>query len=447
MVAGVANPIATEGVVGHLTPTQEQGLKDFWEELFRLAERAPKLGSGSGVPFDNSGDTGAKIPKDDNAKERQKAEQETKDALAAFAEYGSIKVMATFYRYVAMDDPDAMALRFLRARKWSVTAGVAMLCACLRWRMSSDVEAIFQKGEEGMQNADGFIRQMAIAKTYTQGTDRAGRPVIYIHVAKHRTFDQSPKALEDFVIAQMESVRCLFGGSGIDKVTMVFDMTGFGIRNMDWRCILFIVKCLEAYYPESLNVMAIHSAPWVFQGIWKILYPMLDPVVRQKVEMTKNAEDLIVHIPKHHLVKQLGGSSDWEWDYKPVVPGENAAQQDAAGLKAAQAERERLIENYEAVTRSWISAPVGDVKMEQARRLAMLELCAQYHLLDPFIRGRAAYHRHGNILGNGLVYFEYPNAPGSETEAEWEVRGHDHCRETMLAEIATLKTKVKMTRA
>lgn len=28
---------------------------------------------------------------------------------------------------------------------------------------------------------------------------------------------------------------------------------------MDWRCILFIVKCLEAYYPESLNVMLIHN--------------------------------------------------------------------------------------------------------------------------------------------------------------------------------------------
>ena len=52
----------------------------------------------------------------------------------------------------------------------------------------------------------------------------------------------------------------------------------------------------------------------------------VDPVVRQKVEMTKNTEDLLVHIPKHHLVKQLGGSSDWTWEYKPVVPGENAPQ-------------------------------------------------------------------------------------------------------------------------
>ena len=39
----------------------------------------------------------------------------------------------------------------------------------------------------------------------------------YIHVAKHRTYDQSPKALEDFVIFQMESIRCLFAPP-IDKV-------------------------------------------------------------------------------------------------------------------------------------------------------------------------------------------------------------------------------------
>lgn len=42
------------------------------------------------------------------------------------------------------------------------------------------------------------------------------------------------------MISQMESVRCLLGGGGVEKVTMVFDMTGFGLRNMDWRCLLFM---------------------------------------------------------------------------------------------------------------------------------------------------------------------------------------------------------------
>lgn len=70
----------------------------------------------------------------------------------------------------------------------------------MKWRMSGDVESIFEKGEEGMSSADGFIRQMvrsyfslvtvrcqmliivgfqqSSGKTYTQGTDRYGRPVV-----------------------------------------------------------------------------------------------------------------------------------------------------------------------------------------------------------------------------------------------------------------------------
>ena len=73
----------------------------------------------------------------------------------------------------------------------------------------------------------------------------------------------------------------------------------------------------------------------MFQGIWKLLAPMLDPVVRQKIEMTKNTDDLCVHIPKNHLVKQLGGTSDWEWKYPPIKEGENAPQKDKEGRKVS----------------------------------------------------------------------------------------------------------------
>lgn len=446
MVQGIATPPPTDGVVGKLTPEQLEALKGFWTELFRLLDAAPEHGStdvaavGMGAQLEQS--DGDKIPKDDNAKERLKAEQETRDAQEAFSQHGSLRFMNTFWRFVAMDDPDQIALRFLRARKWSVTAGVAMLAACMGWRMSSDVEDIFEKGEEGMQDAEGFIKQMVIGKTYTQGTDRYGRPVVYIHVAKHRTFDQPAISLEQFVLFQMESVRCLFGDQ--QKVSMVFDMTGFGIRNMDWRCILFIVKCLEAYYPESLNVMLIHNAPWVFQGIWKLLAPMLDPVVRNKVEMTRSTEDLVVHIPKHHLVKTLGGSSEWKWIYPPVVPGENAPQKDVEGRRAAQADRDNLIAAYTTATRAWVKASKGasEALAEKQRKAAMLDLRIQYLVLDPFVRGRGAYHRNGNIVGNGLVFWEYPNDEGEKKEGEWEIRGHAVCREAMLAEVAQLREEI-----
>lgn len=33
----------------------------------------------------------------------------------------------------------------------------------------------------------------------------------------------------------------------------------------------FILKCFEANYPESLGIMLIHNAPWVFSGEWSFV--------------------------------------------------------------------------------------------------------------------------------------------------------------------------------
>lgn len=445
VTAGVVeNQLPADGVYEHLTAEQTTKLKQFWSEFYTLIDNAPKYGSAdpnaakANAEADTKGsDKPPKASKDDAARDRQRQEQELRDARAALEKYGSKRFVDTFWRFVANDIPDVMALKFLRARKWEVNAGVAMLAACMKWRIESDVEDIVRKGEEGMKDADGFIRQMEIGKSYTHGTDKQGRPVCYILVRIHRLFDQSAKALEDFVLYQMESVRCLFTYP-IDKITMIFDMTGFGLANMDWRCILFIVKCLEAYYPESLNSVLVHNAPWLFQGIWRILAPMLDPVVRAKVQFTKNTEDLQVHIHKDHLIKQLGGVSEWKWEYEPIVPGENSAQSDEAGKKAALDERESIISEHERLTRAWIDS--DDADLGKARKAVDYQCRVQSFELDPYVRGRGIYHRKGNIVGNGLVTFHYP---GLEPEKEWEVTGHSKCKEQLEVEIRKLTSELQ----
>lgn len=35
-------------------------------------------------------------------------------------------------------------------------------------------------------------------------------------------------------------------------------MTGFGLKNMDYDSINFLVRCFEAYYPESLGICLVH---------------------------------------------------------------------------------------------------------------------------------------------------------------------------------------------
>lgn len=43
-------------------------------------------------------------------------------------------------------------------------------------------------------------------------------------------------------------------------------MKDFSLSNMDFPPVKFIIKCFEANYPESLGLLLIHNAPWVFAG-------------------------------------------------------------------------------------------------------------------------------------------------------------------------------------
>lgn len=44
-------------------------------------------------------------------------------------------------------------------------------------------------------------------------------------------------------------------------------MTGFTLANMDYHPVKFMIQCFEANYPESLGVVLVHNAPWLFQGL------------------------------------------------------------------------------------------------------------------------------------------------------------------------------------
>jgi hypothetical protein len=46
----------------------------------------------------------------------------------------------------------------------------------------------------------------------------------------------------------------------------VFDLTGFGLGNMDFHVVKFIVQVFEARYPETLGAVLVHNAPFVFWG-------------------------------------------------------------------------------------------------------------------------------------------------------------------------------------
>lgn len=406
-----------EGFVGNLNPQHEKLLKELWKKYFDIgAQKKQGVGTGAGDTGKPKGGDGEDafggIAKDDNAKEEQKKKQDQAETNALLEKHGEDKFRQAFWDANKGDHPDMSMLRFLRARKWEVDRAIAMLAAAIKWRIDENVEDIVKKGEEGMNKEKGFALQMNIGKNYVYGTDKNGRPVVYIHVKLHKPKDQSQRELERYVIYTMETTR-LFLTPPNEKCCIVFDLSHFGLSNMDWNCVAYIVKCLEAYYPESLAILLVHNAPWVFNAIWRILRPLLDPVVRQKVEFTKNVNALTEYIPSSHLPKTFGGDGQWEFKYQQPKQGENSPQQDEEKTKAMYEERQTLINEFEEATKAWIQ---GDDEAGKKRHAIAAAMKVAQHNYDPYCRGRNIYHRTNVLHPNSTYSWKYDNKGTEETE-------------------------------
>lgn len=441
-VSRLSKPLS---VTGNLSQEQEEKLRELWLKFLEVCETASDDDNADGQVKSNGGDLGgwdekksgpegAGIPKDDKAKDELKAREEQAALDELLQTYGASALRNTFWKFVKMDNPDTDVLRFLRARKWDVSRAFAMMAGCMKWRLDNNVEELAENGDLGNEKIEKFLDQQRSGKTYAMGTTDNEQPICYIHVKKHLTWGQPGASMSKYVIYAMESFRLLMQPPN-DKVVLLFDLTGFGLKNMDWNCILFIVKCLEAYYPESLGTLYIHNAPWIFSGIWKLLGPMLDPVVRSKVKFTKKPEDLDL-VPRERLLSNMGGYNVNEFEFVEPEEGENDQTKDEEGKKRTWNNYMKLAKEYEQVTRKWCESKGKDEEVVKKRDLLVKKLRVAQFEHEPYFRGKTVYHRDGTIDGQGVVTWNYKQKDG---EVIRHVVGRKACVSTLKKEIEEIE--------
>ncbi|KAI5288433.1 hypothetical protein KEM52_001161 [Ascosphaera acerosa] len=339
-----------------------------------------------------------------------------KEFQAALRNYTPRQLQAAFYNGCKNEDPDAFLLRYLRARKWDVNKAFVMLVSTLQFRLGMyrvDSE-IMARGEAGSladsksaaadaktkKGGTDFINLLNLGHSFVHRTDLQGRPVCYIRVRMHKIGAYAQSSVERYTIWMIETARLLMARH-VETAAIVFDMTGFGLSNMDYTAVKFIIQCFEANYPESLGVVLVHKAPWIFSSAWALIKGWLDPVVAAKVHFTKTDEELLQFIPKENLLKELGGQEASEYHYTPVVPGEDRIMQDAATREKLQAARDGLRARFEELTRQLIEAAKDAKKSSEAdvpalktqRRELADQLISAYWDLDPYVRARTVYDR------------------------------------------------------
>lgn len=351
---------------------------------------------------------------------------QTAEFKAAIANIPAEDLRNAFWSMVKHDHPDALLLRFLRARKWDVEKALVMMISTMQWRMGEMHvdDKIVKIGELGAledaaktsdakakKNDEDFLVQLRMGKSFLHGLDKVGRPMCYVRARLHKAGEQTEESLERFTVYTIETARLLLRPP-IDTATIVFDMTDFSMANMDYTPVKFMIKCFEANYPESLGTVLVYKAPWVFNAVWSIVRGWLDPVVAGKVSFVKNVDELEKFVAREHIPKDLGGNEDWVYKYPEPVPGENDAMKDDATRNTIEGERKLIVDRYEEAVLEWITAGPQPDSIETRRKQrdqVAEELRQNYWKLDPYVRARTLYDRMGIINPGGQLAF-YPKA-------------------------------------
>lgn len=259
------------GRVGNLTPEQEEKLKEFWIATLQVfgvidskdqngnaevaaASRARSDTSDSKKPkkkrfsilrrnnHDNdadsvaSTDSGSKTPTGtaDDDKYGQ-----TKEFHEAIASLSPESLRAAFWSMVKHDHPDALLLRFLRARKWDVDKALVMMISTMRWRAQDKHvdDDIMKNGElASLEAANGgdpakrklgedFLNQMRLGKSFLHGQDKGGRPMCFVRVRLHKQGEQSEESLERYTVFTIETARMILAPPA-DTAVSHFEVLG-----------------------------------------------------------------------------------------------------------------------------------------------------------------------------------------------------------------------------
>ncbi|KAI9752695.1 MAG: hypothetical protein M4579_005533 [Chaenotheca gracillima] len=344
---------------------------------------------------------------------------QTRDFKLALASQTPEDLRQAFWSMVKHDHPDGLLLRFLRARKWDVEKALVMLVSTMHWRaqemhVDDDImingegaamEASKSSDPSTKREGEDFLNQLRMGKSYLHGVDKDGRPMCFVNVRMHKQGEQTEKSLERVTVFTIETARLMLRPP-VDTATIVFDMTGFSMANMDYTPVKFMIKCFEANYPESLGAVLVYKSPWIFQG-W------LDPVVASKVHFAKSTEELEHFIPRDHIPKQLGGGEDWQYHYSEPQPDENRKMADKSTRDSLNTTRMDIVNRFEQATLYWINIPrsekaSSDETVKQRDKLAD-ELKDNYWQIDPFVRAKSVYDRQGVMVEGGRLV-PYPHA-------------------------------------
>lgn len=167
---------------------------------------------------------------------------------------------------------DVAILRFLKVRKRNKEKTYKALQRHLEWRKLCRVDET---------EIDEVAKQHGSHPFGFDGYDKCGRPILTVYTRRHNKNNRDIATLRLFFIHAVENT---IKRSPTEQFTLLFDLTGFGLKCMDYEMLKIIFDVLVYNYPDTYKMAIIVNAPLVFTACWSIIRLWLSEEASQIIQ-------------------------------------------------------------------------------------------------------------------------------------------------------------------
>lgn len=136
-----------------------------------------------------------------------------------------------------------------------VTNAYNMVINSFQWRLKKAVADIKEADLSPSIRDKGVI--------YLHNVDKEGKKLLVFEVKKHQKGKESMEDLKTYFLYMIERTERETNG---DKITLVFDCAGCGLKNLDMELMQFMIGTFKDYVPLKLNYILVFEMPWVLNG-------------------------------------------------------------------------------------------------------------------------------------------------------------------------------------
>ena len=222
--------------------------------------------------------------------------------------------------------------RFLIAREYKVPKAMEMWKKWYEWRTTYKVDSI--KESE-------IAKELKTGKAFWFGHNKLKHPCLIIKIRRHIPGVSSVEDIIRFGVYILEEGIKKMQETGTSKICVIWDREGFSPKKNFDKSMLTVMKqlmgILQDFYAERLEVTYILKPNWFFKMIVGMMKPFMSDKTKKKIKVVNNTKELLDYFEPENLLKEYGGTSDFEYrwpaDAPPVRDDASAAQDDATDVE------------------------------------------------------------------------------------------------------------------